>query len=406
MGVAKNELAAPQRSEPVEHLDPGRDGDECGHEAEEGQEHRTGGEHVVGPDAEAQQADADRGEHEGPVAEQWLAAEHREDLAYHAHRRKDDDVDLGVAEEPEDVLPQDRVAADAGIEERAAVVAVDEQRDEARGQDRGGEQDEDRCHEHRPYEDRHPEQGHARRAHLEDRGDEVHRAQDRGGADQGQADDPQVRADTGRVLVTRERRVGRPTLGRRPTEQVPAEDESAAERQQPEAQGVDAREGHIRSAELERNDVVSEARQRGDDEQEQHDRAVHRERLVVGVLIQELHARDGELGPDDEGKDAGREEEQEAVQDVQDPDLLVVDGRQPVDDPGASNGTGAGVKSRGCHGSVLALRYSVTVTSPTIACGWTSQMNLKSPAGSAGTLYTISPAVFRISPLKSASPPS
>ena len=89
-------------------------------------------------------------------------------------------------------------------------------------------------------------------------GDEVDRAQDRGGADQRQADDPQVGADAlGERL--RERRVAGPALGGGAAEQVAAEDEDAAQRQQPEAQGVDAREGHVRRAELERHDVVREA---------------------------------------------------------------------------------------------------------------------------------------------------
>ena len=43
---------------------------------------------------------------------------------------------------------------------------------------------------------------------------------------------------------------------------------------------------------IERHDVVPEARQDRDDEQEQHERGVHREELVVDVLAEELDARD------------------------------------------------------------------------------------------------------------------
>ena len=42
-------------------------------------------------------------------------------------RRQDHDVDLGVAEEPEQVLPQQRRAALGRVEERAAEVAVGQQ---------------------------------------------------------------------------------------------------------------------------------------------------------------------------------------------------------------------------------------------------------------------------------------
>ena len=44
------------------------------------------------------------------VAEDRLAAEHREDLGGDAEERQREDVDLGVPEEPEQVLPQDRAA--------------------------------------------------------------------------------------------------------------------------------------------------------------------------------------------------------------------------------------------------------------------------------------------------------
>ena len=44
------------------------------------------------------------------VAEDRLAAEHRQDLGDDAEERQRDDVDLGMAEEPEQVLPQDRAA--------------------------------------------------------------------------------------------------------------------------------------------------------------------------------------------------------------------------------------------------------------------------------------------------------
>ena len=96
---------------PVGHRDEER------HEREERQEHRAGGEHVVGPHGEAEGADADRREHERLVAEQRLAREDRQDLADDAHRGQDHDVDGRVRVEPEDVLPEHRVAAGRRVEE-------------------------------------------------------------------------------------------------------------------------------------------------------------------------------------------------------------------------------------------------------------------------------------------------
>ena len=60
---------------------------------------------------------------EALVPEQRLAGEHREDLGDHAEERQGDDVHLGVAEEPEQVLPQDRRPAGRRVEEVGAEAA-------------------------------------------------------------------------------------------------------------------------------------------------------------------------------------------------------------------------------------------------------------------------------------------
>ena len=50
---------------------------------------------------------AEQREDHRAVAEDRLAREDRHDLGHDAERRQDQDVDLGMAEEPEQVLPQD-----------------------------------------------------------------------------------------------------------------------------------------------------------------------------------------------------------------------------------------------------------------------------------------------------------
>ena len=77
----------------------------------------AGGEHVVRPDDERQDRDRRGGVHHRGVAEQRLAREGRHDLRDDAEGRQNHDVDLGVAEEPEDVLVHHRVAAAGGVEE-------------------------------------------------------------------------------------------------------------------------------------------------------------------------------------------------------------------------------------------------------------------------------------------------
>ena len=179
------QVAAPHRGDPVEDLDSGRDRDEQRGQREEGQVDRTGREHVVGPHAHRQRPDGDHREDHEPVAEEGLAREDRDHLADDPEVGQDQDVDLRVAEEPEQVLPQDRAAAQRRVEEGAAEVAVDEQEGEADGDRRECEQDEDRRHEDAPGEHRHPEHAHPGRPATVDRGQEVDRAEDPGDSDEG-----------------------------------------------------------------------------------------------------------------------------------------------------------------------------------------------------------------------------
>ena len=55
------------------------------------------------------------------------------DLADHAHRRQDHDVDGRVRVEPEQVLEQHRIAAQRGIEDAELVDVVDPDEQQRRG---------------------------------------------------------------------------------------------------------------------------------------------------------------------------------------------------------------------------------------------------------------------------------
>ena len=83
-------------------------------------------EHVVAPDDEAQAGDPGDREDHRLVAEERLARERRDDVGDDAHRRQDHDVDGRVRVEPEQVLPQQRLAAAddrRGVGHRPAVRA-------------------------------------------------------------------------------------------------------------------------------------------------------------------------------------------------------------------------------------------------------------------------------------------
>ena len=81
-------------------------------------------EHVVGPHAHADEHDRHRGGGHEFVAEQHLARKHRNHFRNHAEGRQNENVNLGMAEKPKQMLPQ------IG---RAAVLRIEEMRPQQRG---------------------------------------------------------------------------------------------------------------------------------------------------------------------------------------------------------------------------------------------------------------------------------
>ena len=66
---------------------------------------------------EAHEPDADGGRDHGRIAEDGFAREDRDDLVGNAEGGQHQDIDLGMAEDPEEVHPHDGRAAGLGIEE-------------------------------------------------------------------------------------------------------------------------------------------------------------------------------------------------------------------------------------------------------------------------------------------------
>ncbi|MBG9885493.1 hypothetical protein ABE10_02595, partial [Bacillus toyonensis] len=104
------------------------------------------------------------------------------------------------------------------------------------------------------------------------------------------------------------------------------------EQEQPERESVQAGEGDVGSADLQRQDGVREAGEERGREHEQHDRAVHREQLVVLLLRRDdLHPRCEELRTDDQRHHAAEEEEHHRCDQIHVSDRLVVGGGDPLD---------------------------------------------------------------------------
>src|SRR5690606_18082602 len=87
--------------------------------------------------------------------------------------------------------------------------------------------------------------------------------------------------------------------------------DQSAEQKQPVAGGVEAGEGDVGGADLQRHDDVGEAGEQGGGEQQQHDHPVHGEQLVVLFVGEQLHVGGGQFGADEQGHDAGGQEEAE-----------------------------------------------------------------------------------------------
>ncbi|KAG1254669.1 hypothetical protein G6F66_015000 [Rhizopus arrhizus] len=126
----------PHGADPVEHLHAGRDRDQHGgeHEVDLAAQRHAHGEHVVGPDDERQERDRGGGVHHRLVAEQRLARERRDNFRECAERRQDQDVDLGVAPDPDQVDVHHRVSTKLVGEEMHVEVPVHGQQRQGRRQ--------------------------------------------------------------------------------------------------------------------------------------------------------------------------------------------------------------------------------------------------------------------------------
>ncbi len=277
--------AAPERRQPVEDLHPRRNRDEHRRDRERrvGDGAHPGREHVMAPDAEPEEADQHaRIDHDGR-AEERLARERREHLGDDAERRQDQDVDLGVAEDPEEMLPQVQVAAGRHVEEVGPEETVEHQIDQPDRDRREGQGDQELHHERHPHEDRHAHHGHARRAHVEDRHDEVDGRDDGRDAEDLEAEEPEIDAEAGRVVLRGQVGVAEPADVRRSPDQEARVEQEPAGQEDPVGERVQAWKRDVARADQQRHHVVEEHGVERHDCQEDHRRAVHREERVVGV---------------------------------------------------------------------------------------------------------------------------
>src|SRR5271154_4230404 len=102
-----------QRPQPVKGLDSGWHSDRHGHDGEGKSRIRTHAahEHMMSPHHEAEQTNRQHGVHHSLVSKNRFARKRRKYLRSHAHPRQNRDVNFGMPEEPEKMLPEERRAA-------------------------------------------------------------------------------------------------------------------------------------------------------------------------------------------------------------------------------------------------------------------------------------------------------
>ena len=188
-------------------------------------------------------------------------------------------------------------------------------RSRSSSRERGGEHrhhghDQPRVELDRPDEERHPRPRHPARAQVVDRHDEVHRPGDRRHGDQVEREDPVVLPMARRV--DREWRIGRPARVRGAAVGEEAQHEhEAAEDEEPVRERVQPRERHVGRADHERHEVVREAGEDRDADEEHHRRPVDRDELVVVLRADDVRVRLGQLHAHDQRHQSGEDEEHE-----------------------------------------------------------------------------------------------
>ena len=130
------------------------------------------------PDEKAEDGDAENGESHGLIAEDALAREAAYDLADDAHAGENHDVDGGVRVEPEEMLKEERIAAESGIEDPEVKETLKGDEHDGDGDDGRAENLNDAGGVVRPNEKWETIPGHAGGAHAMDGDDEIEAGKD------------------------------------------------------------------------------------------------------------------------------------------------------------------------------------------------------------------------------------
>ena len=117
--------------------------------------------------------------------------------------------------------------------------------------------------------------------------------------------------------------VGPPTgIGRTPWHKKAGDQQRPKDWHQPEGHRIETREGHVRGTDHRGDQQIIEPIQHWKDEQEQHDRSVHRIDAVVYSAIHQIGGRGDQLTADDHGQQPTDQEEEKGNNNVLDANHL------------------------------------------------------------------------------------
>ena len=166
-----------------------------------------------------------------------------------------------MAEEPEELLPEEGIAAVWNSEEVRSPAAVELKENAGRRERRKREEyDKGNC-ESAVKKERHTANGHARRPQTEDRDDEVDSTARRRDSEQDQLESIDIHSQAWGVGCKRIWNIGEPAGVRRLSDNAAKIEKYSREKISPVRKGIQARERHVARADHERHKIHRETRE-------------------------------------------------------------------------------------------------------------------------------------------------
>src|ERR1700678_2922050 len=147
---------------------------------------------MVSPYARADESDHDGGCYHHGIAENRFPGKDRDHLRDDAERRQDQNIDLWVAKDPKEMLPQHWRTAGLGFEKLRPKESFQNQHDLRSRERRQKHDDQKHGHQDQPGKQWHPIEGHPLAAIAKDRHHDVHAAGDTADATNQNTERPKI----------------------------------------------------------------------------------------------------------------------------------------------------------------------------------------------------------------------